>query len=176
VVIVTRTNNTSLKDVWQTPDEVLTMLGEIDLDPCAGLDTNHGETNFRNITHDGLESDWFGRVFVNPPFSEKSAWLEKSIEERENTECIFVLTPDSTDTISWWHEYIASEADYIWFSEGRISYVVPEERAHLFDDHEGGEKAGSPTFGTAISVFGEPGDDTLERMNENGQLLETYRP
>jgi hypothetical protein len=54
--------------------------------------------------------------------------------------------------------------------------VVPEARAYLFEGYEGGETAGSPTFGTAISVFGEPGEETLGRMDENGQLLQTYKP
>jgi len=172
---MTRANNTNLNDVWQTPDQLLNMIEPIDLDPCAGLDTEIGRMNYRNENMNGLLADWFGRVFVNPPFSQKTDWFEKVLKERDNTECIFVVTPDSTDTKSWWHEYIAAEADYIWFSRGRISYVVPEKRAHLFDDYEGGETAGSPTFGTAISIFGEPGDETLSRLNENGQLLKTVR-
>ncbi len=172
---MTRANNTDLKDVWQTPDQIVEMLRPIDLDPCAGLDSEIGDINYRNESVDGLEAEWSGRVFVNPPFSNKAEWLAKTIDERDkgNIECAFVLTPDGTDTLSWWHEYIAAEADYIWFSEGRVSYVVPAARSHLFDKYEGGETADNPTFGTAISIFGEPGDETLERMNENGQLLQT---
>jgi phage N-6-adenine-methyltransferase len=163
---MTRTNNTDLKDIWQTPDEILSMLGDIDLDPCAGELTDIGDTNYRYPDTDGLEEDWFGTVFVNPPFSDKSSFLEKAVEEKESCDVIYVLTPDSTDTKSWWHKYIASEADYIWFSEGRISYIDPST----------GEKAGSPTFGTAISAFGEPPQDVLEKMDERGQLLKTVNP
>jgi hypothetical protein len=169
-----RTQNTDLKDVWQTPSSITEMIGEIDLDPCAGVDTSIGETNYSlENGEDGLEEDWFGRVFVNPPFSNKSAFLQKAIDEVENTDCIFVLTPDSTDVKSWWHTYIAAEADYIWFSEGRVSYIVPHSHADEFDKYEGGEQANSPTFGTAISVFGEPGEETIERMKERGQLVKT---
>lgn len=142
------------------------MLPVIHLDPCAGKDTHVGIVNFRFPETDGLEQPWFGNVFVNPPFSKKSDFLQKTIDERDGTNVIYVLTPDSTDTKSWWHEYIAEYADYIWFSKGRISYIDPET----------GEKAGSPTFGTAISIFGEPGDKTLKRFDKKGQLLKTYEP
>jgi len=163
---MTRTNNTDLKDVWQTPDEIIEMLQPIDVDPCAGKDTTIGRDANYTKADDGLTKKWHGRVFVNPPFSDKKSWLQKAISEKDRTEAIFVLTPDGTDTKSWWHEYIAAEADYIWFSRGRISYINPDT----------GEKAKNPTFGTAISIFGEPGEETLERMSERGQLLQTYTP
>lgn len=159
---MTRANNTDLKDVWQTPDNIIDMIEPIDVDPCAG-GTDIGQDANYTKQDDGLSKEWHGRVFVNPPFSDKKDWLRKAIVERDNTECIFVLTPDSTDTISWWHKYIAAEADYIWFSEGRISYIDPST----------GEPAGSPTFGTAISIFGEPGARTLARLKSEGQLLQT---
>ena len=160
---MTRTNNTELKDVWQTPPEILDMLHPIDVDPCAGEDTHIGRDANYDKSDDGLWKQWHGRVFVNPPFSQKRAWLQKVIEEQGNTDCIFVVTPDSTDTKSWWHSYIAEEADYIWFSRGRISYINPET----------GERAKNPTFGTAISVFGEPGARTIARLQSEGQLLQT---
>lgn len=163
---MTRTNNTDLKDVWQTPDEIIEMLQPIDVDPCAGKDTTIGRDANYTKADDGLTKKWHGRVFVNPPFSDKKSWLQKAISEKDRTKSIFVLTPDGTDTKSWWHEYIAAEADYIWFSKGRISYINPDT----------GEKAKNPTFGTAISIFGEPGEETLERMSERGQLLQTYTP
>jgi phage N-6-adenine-methyltransferase len=173
---MTRTNNTNLKDVWQTPDKITDMLQPIDLDPCAGIDTDIGRDENLTADDNGLTSEWHGRVFVNPPFSEKELWLQKSIDEKNNTEAIMVVTPDSTDTKSWWHEYIAKKADYIWFSKGRISYVVPKSHANQFPKYDGGEKANSPTFGTAISIFGEPGEKTLRRLQNNGQLLQSYEP
>lgn len=173
---MTRANNTDLKDVWQTPDEIIDMIRPIDVDPCAGSDTQIGRDANYDKFDNGLVQEWHGRVFVNPPFSDKKSWLQKAINEQDRTECIFVLTPDGTDTKSWWHEYIAAEADYIWFSKGRVSYIVPHSHAHEFDEYKGGEKAGSPTFGTAISIFGTPGEATLRRLNKHGQLLQTYTP
>jgi len=164
---VTRTNNTDLKDVWQTPQALLEVFPEnyIDVDPCAGEHTDVGAVANWDKHDDGLSKEWFGTVFVNPPFSAKTDWLEKAVAEQANTECIYVVTPDSTDVKSWWHSYIAEEADYIWFSKGRISYINPET----------GEQAGSPTFGTALSIFGEPTDAVLETLQGKGQLLQTVQ-
>lgn len=117
---------------------------------------------------DSLNKDWHGVVFVNPPFSQKNEFLEHTIEQVQegNTKCAFVVTPDSTDVKSWWHGNIAEHADYIWFSRGRIAYINPET----------GEKANLPTFGTALSIFGEPSESTLSNLSEKGQLVETYEP
>jgi phage N-6-adenine-methyltransferase len=165
---MTRANNTTLKDVWQTPQKVINWLSPIHTDPCAGPNTTIGSQNNYTKEDNGLKQDWHGRVFVNPPFTSKEDWLEKTITESQssNVQTVFVVTPDSTDTKSWWHKYIAEHADYIWFSEGRISYIDPET----------GEQMGSPTFGTAISIFGDPGEKTLTQLNNNGQLLKTYTP
>lgn len=158
-----RNHNGDLKDVWQTPEWVTEMLRPLDLDPCAGPDTSHAATNWAiERGEDGLERDWFGRVLVNPPFSDKSAWLEKTVYQhvRDDVDCVFVITPDSTDTKSWWHAYIANHADFVWFSEGRVSYIDPET----------GESPGSPAFGTAISIYGDPGEETLRRLADEGWL------
>jgi len=159
---MTRANNTDLKDVWQTPDEIIEMLQPIDVDPCAGRDTIIGQDANYTKADDGLTKKWHGRVFVNPPFSDKKSWLQKSISEKDRTEVIFVLTPDGTDTKSWWHEYIAEHANYIWFSRGRISFREAD-----------GTVLNSPTFGTAISVFGETTDEMLKWFDENGHLVRT---
>jgi phage N-6-adenine-methyltransferase len=159
-----RQNSTELKDVWQTPDAILDPITEtIDLDPAAAPDTNIGE---RNLTEDddGLSSEWEGTIFVNPPFSEKKDWLAKCVEEHEagNTDTIYFVTPDSTDTQSWWHEYIAPHADYILFFHGRQGYIDPDT----------GKVEIYVTFGTAMSIYGEPPRETLEALNEEGHLVE----
>jgi hypothetical protein len=65
-------------DYLQTPEWVYDPLGPFDLDPCAGKDTNIGITNWCDqLGQDGLEKDWFGFVFCNPPFSQKTPWIEK---------------------------------------------------------------------------------------------------
>lgn len=168
----------SEKDTWRTPEKFWGKIAEyeggIDLDPCAAPVGPIAEMNLTIeppehpdiYQRDGLDADWGGVVFVNPPFSSKTEWLAKAVEEYEagNTDLIAVVVPDSTDTISWWHEYIAGVADYVWFKEGRLSYL----------DSEGNEQ-GSPTFGTALILYGEPSDELLEWLMETGHLVQTVK-
>jgi len=140
------------KDVWETPVWLYGGIGErvggFDLDPCAGPETEIAATNWSiQRGQDGLDREWFGDVWVNPPFSEKGRWLDKAVAEYEagRADRVFVVTPDSTDVKSWFHGTIVPHATYVWFSEGRISYVDPET----------GEPSGHPSFGTAVSVFAD---------------------
>jgi phage N-6-adenine-methyltransferase len=156
------------KDVWQTPDELLDLIKDnIDLDPCAADNTEIGDTNYTE-DDDGLAQDWFGTVFVNPPFTNKVGFLEKVVEQNEagNTDVIFVVTPDSTDVKSWWHSYIAPNTTYIWFSRGRINYINPVAQA-------GDPKRYGPTWGTALSIFGTPSNETLQALHDNGHIVKT---
>lgn len=167
---MTRQNATTRKDLWQTPDEILSILPEIHVDPCAGADTSIGTHKNFTEADDGLSQDWGSpddydgvwRAFVNPPFTQKEAFLDRTIEANASGEVdvAYVVTPDSTDTKSWWHGKIEPHADYIWFSEGRISYIDPDKG-----------RQGSPTFGTAISVFGQPDASTLEELEQHGHLV-----
>lgn len=69
-------------DYW-TPSWVFERMGiEFDLDVCAplgGVDWIPAAHHFTQID-DGLASEWFGRVWMNPPFSEPRPWVEKFID------------------------------------------------------------------------------------------------
>ena len=71
-------------DRLQTPSFVYKKLGLIDLDPCAGIDTRIGKVNWAiERGENGLDLDWFGFVYCNPPFSQKELWIKK-IHEHGN--------------------------------------------------------------------------------------------
>ena len=51
------------------------VLGHIDLDPCAGIDTSIASVNWAiERGENGLDREWFGFVYCNPPFSKKEAY------------------------------------------------------------------------------------------------------
>jgi DNA N-6-adenine-methyltransferase (Dam). len=122
----------SKKDVWQTPEELWAPIDtrdEITLDPCAGPETMIGQANYRvEKGHNGLTKNWAGVIWLNPPFSNKEAWLAKAQKEYEHDKIrrAYIVTPDSTDVKSWWHEQLAEFCDWVWFPKGRIDYVNPE--------------------------------------------------
>lgn len=84
--------------------------------------------------------------------------------DKERVDTIFFITPDGTDTMSWWHEYIAEYADYIWFSYGRISYLEAD-----------GSKTKSPTFGTVISIYGDTTPEMLDWLDDKGHLVQSVK-
>lgn len=57
-------------DEWYTPKEILDILSPFDLDPCAPMAPlwPTAQTMW-NKQDDGLSKDWFGRVWLNPPYS-----------------------------------------------------------------------------------------------------------
>lgn len=68
-------------DVWLTPKNILEPLGSFDLDPCSP--PNHPwqiAPRIFTINDDGLKQPWFGRVWLNPPFSKQAIhWLRKLV-------------------------------------------------------------------------------------------------
>ena len=67
------------KDEWLTPPFILDAFPQFDLDPCAPINPpwEMAKQTF-TIEDNGLQKDWFGNVWCNPPYGLKAAkWLEK---------------------------------------------------------------------------------------------------
>lgn len=105
---------TSQTDNWKTPEGFYKALDaefNFDYDPCP-LKVKP--------TFDGLTTDWGECNFVNPPYSDISAWVKKSYEEYQKGKTVVLLIPSRTDT-KWWHEYIM-KATQIRFIKGRLKF------------------------------------------------------
>ena len=114
---------------WKTPNAVYQVLDaefSFDFDPCPV-----------NPTFDGLNIEWGGCNYVNPPYGrEIPKWIEKGFEEWKKGKTVVFLIPSRTDT-RWWHDY-CMKASEIRFIKGRLH----------FDDQE------SPApFPSAIVIF-----------------------
>ena len=118
----------SASDEWPTPKSVYDGLnaefGFRD-DPCPTVGENSG-----------LLREWNSPCFVNPPYSNIAAWMDKAAVEVAAGKTVVMLVPSRTDT-RWWHKY-AMRADEIRFCCGRLKF--------------GGAKTGAP-FPSAILVF-----------------------
>jgi hypothetical protein len=90
------------------------------------LDTQYFYTPEEN----GLQQDWHGRVFCNPPYGRSIGdWILKAHDEttQGNTEIVVMLLPARTGT-KWFHNLILPYYEII-FLPGRIRFVGAQNAA-----------------------------------------------
>ena len=121
-------------DEWLTPPEILASLGTFDLDPCSPIkrpwDT---AANHYTMNDNGLEQDWRGRVWLNPPFGREAAkWLRKMKAHR----CGIALLPARTET-AMFYESVWDHAYAICFMKGRPHF-------HYVDGTRAKSNSGAP--------------------------------
>jgi ParB family chromosome partitioning protein len=147
----------SARDEWFTPAPVIELarevMGSIDLDPCSCAEANLivGAARFYTLADDGLRQPWFGKIWMNPPFSQINDFVAKLLDELTAgrvTEAI-MLTHNSTDAA--WFQQAARRASAVCFPASRIRFVSPHGRA-----------ATSPPQGSAILYYGPHGGRFVE--------------
>lgn len=133
-------------DEWSTPESYFEIInakyGPFDLDPCARVMTAKAPAFFTK-EQNGLEQPWFGKVWVNPPYSQPSRWCAKAAAEQAvgNTELIVMLLPAAVDT-NWFHEYVVPYAK-VEFIRGRLRFC----------DWTGQPSKGSPMGGNVLAIY-----------------------
>ena len=111
-------------DEFETPKdfyEKINNIWDFTLDPAATID-NAKCKKYYTIDDDGLSKSWEGEsVFLNPPYSQNSIWVQKAYEEgqKEDTEVV-VLIPARTCT-KYWHNY-CMKAQELHFIKGRLKF------------------------------------------------------
>lgn len=79
---------------WLTPPNIIRALGTFDLDPCAPA-IRPWDMAIEHYSSNGLEKEWRGRVWLNPPYGNfMSRWM---IKGANHANCI-ALTFARTDT------------------------------------------------------------------------------
>jgi len=152
--------NNSKDDEWYTPPKYIEaareVLGTIDLDPASNDFANQTVKASTYFTEEinGLEQEWFGNVWMNPPYS--TALLTKfadKLVESDISQAI-VLVNNATETA--WFEKMISKASAILFHKGRIRFVKRD-----------GEH-GAPLQGQAFIYYGDNPERFLEVFSQFG--------
>ena len=135
-------------------------MGEIDLDPASSELAN--ETVKANGYYDkednGLTKEWYGRVWLNPPYSQpdiddfSNAVLEKDYEE------IMILVNNATETK--WFQRLARKSDCICFINRRLKFIDKE-----------GLSTGSPLQGQVVIYIGKNLNMFIEEFSNHGFCL-----
>lgn len=145
-------------DTLQTPEWVYNSLGKIDLDPCAGIDTRIGTNNFAlERGENGLDLDWNGFVYCNPPFSQKEIWAEKMVKHGNG----ILILPERGSAP--WFGPLAKSAGTYWVMGKKINFV-------------GGPS--SNNLGSVLFLFGE---EAVKRVLDSGLMghlvdVKIFRP
>lgn len=128
----------SKTDLWYTPEEFFKKYNDIynfEVDVCATAENAKCDTFFTKEM-DGLQQDWKGSCWMNPPYGrEIGKWMKKAYESSLEGATVVCLVPSRTDTV-WWHGYaMKGEIEFI---KGRLKF--------------GGSKNPAP-FPSAVVVF-----------------------
>ena len=112
-------------DDYYTPAWVFKAMGlEFDLDVCSppqGVPWVPAKRRF-SLVDDGLSQPWHGRVWMNPPYSGTTPWVDRFIEHGNGV----ALLPMAK---SCWVNKIWSAADAVAISEqgGEMHFVRPDQ-------------------------------------------------
>ena len=139
-------------DERYTPQWVFDGLGlTFDLDPASpvgGGDCVPADTRFTR-EDDGLSREWFGTVWLNPPFSNATPWARKF---RQHGDGVF-LGPIANS--AWWTD-LAGAADLLWMCRD-FAFTHPEHA---------GKRSSMPL---AFMAMGEPSTSALRRLATSGR-------
>jgi hypothetical protein len=148
-------------DTWLTPRYILDQLGSFDLDPCAAERVPDWTKAKKTLTKamNGLVTPWRGRVFMNPPFSDTSRWLERHASHGEGIS----LVPATVES-KVWREKVWRLASAIFLLHGRTRFCNPD----------GSTTTGRPLRSIALIGWSEADAAILRNVTFAGVLLEAW--
>lgn len=136
-------------------------MGDFDLDPCSPENRpwNTAKDHY-TIKDNGMIKKWYGRVWVNPPYGQKTwQWIKKLAEHGNGIALIFTRT----ETYGF-HSEVWSKADSILFICQRLFfYNVDGTRAK--------HNSGSPS---CLVAYGKNNTKALRKSNIKGFLVTEF--
>ena len=153
-------SNNSHDDEWYTPPEFIEsarlVMGSIDLDPASNEHANKTVKAAHIFTEEdnGLEQEWFGNVWLNPPYSSTLVQLFADKVAERGFEQAVVLVNNATETK--WFRTLVDNADAIVFKTGRIKFLK----------HDG--QHNTPLQGQAFIYYGDNPEAFLNEFRQYG--------
>ena len=143
-----KTENLASNDEHYTQPWVFERLGvNFDLDvcaPCGGVEWIPADHTWC-IQNDALQQNWYGRVWMNPPYSKPAPWVDKFIENGNGIALLPV-------TRGMWFDKIWEAADGL---------VVDKYNTHFIRPN-GSKKP--ITFRTIFAAIGQDNVEALHRL------------
>jgi ParB family chromosome partitioning protein len=162
----THVGKNSGENEWYTPERFIEAarltMGHISLDPASSERANKTVKAgvIYTIDDDGLAQDWFGNVWMNPPYAQPlmTQFAEKLISDLPSINNAIVLVNNATETK--WFQAMARKANAICFPETRIKFIDKE-----------GKESGSPLQGQTFLYFGVDRENFIENFSQFGFVM-----
>ncbi len=155
--------HSSESNEWYTPatyiESARAVMGGIDVDPASNPTANKiiGATTFYTNVTNGLDKDWPGRVWLNPPYGrEQAAFIERLMQQFTDgiTEQAVVLVNAHATETTWfaplWNHMLC-------FTNHRINYY--------------GTSGSGSTHGSVFIYLGPNRDAFLREFDKWGYLV-----
>lgn len=137
---------------WEEFNPISDRFGGFTLDVAAAPHNTKCD-EFYTREDNGLEQEWAGRVWCNPPYSDLGAWVAKAWREFNTgrAEAIVMLVPANRTEQKWWQELVEPDRDRggqfsVEFLPGRMRFDRPTAVI--------GPKGDRPPFGCALLIWG----------------------
>lgn len=121
-------------DGWYTPTHIVTaareVLGAIDTDPatCAAAQAVVQAARWYTEVEDGLLQPWYGRLWLNPPYSAPSKWTDKALSHYATGEVTSALILTNSYTETGWWQRMAGVGAMLFFA-GRMQFWHPSKES-----------------------------------------------
>ena len=143
--------NNSGNNEWYTPPEFIeaarSTMGGIDVDPASNEIAQknvRAETYYTEQTN-GLDHEWRGRVWMNPPYSTDliGPFCEKMVTEFESGRLTQAVVLVNNATEARWFASLVSVASMVGFTKRRVRFL-----------DRNGDQTGGPLQGQAVLYIG----------------------
>ena len=142
-------------------DSARRVMGSIDLDPASNEVANEwiGASTYYTIENQGLDKEWSGNVWMNPPYNSSS--LKPLVDKllSENINQAIVLTNNNTDTKAG--QLLLRWASAICLVQGRIRFIT----------QDGVESKKSPLQGQIIYYKGDNTKMFKQEFSKHGTVF-----
>lgn len=126
-----------IRDLWQTPRFLFDYYDKrfgFTCDVAASCENALVES-FYTEEDDSLTQSWFVRNWCNPPFSNITPWINKSIAEMAEGNLTVMLLP--ADTSVKWFKLAFNNCTECHFISGRLSFINAETQKPVSGNNKG---------------------------------------